>query len=79
MPMAGHDSFTFVTRNIAILYSGWKQGVGFVTEQMIRDHLPVSSATDSIILMCGPPPMLKAACEPSLDKLDYPASQRFTF
>lgn len=57
---------------------GWKQGEGFVTAEMIQDHLPVSG-DDSVMLMCGPPAMLQHACNPSLDKLGYPAKQRFAF
>ena len=63
---------------VALVFPGWKQGVGYVTADMIRDHLPASGA-DSIILMCGPPAMLQYACNPSLDKLSYPAEQRFAY
>jgi len=38
---------------------GWKGGVGFVTAEMIKDHLP-SPAKDIKILICGPPPMVVA-------------------
>jgi len=38
---------------------GWTQGVGFVTKEMIAEHLP-APADDIKILLCGPPPMLKA-------------------
>jgi len=65
--------------DVAVLvFPGWKQGVGYVTADMIRDHLSVSGA-DSIVLMCGPAPMMQHACNPSLDKLAYPAEQRFTY
>ncbi|KAI8049528.1 hypothetical protein BDF22DRAFT_699139 [Syncephalis plumigaleata] len=40
----------------------WKGGVGFVTEEMIREHCPAPSP-DTKILLCGPPPMLKAMAE----------------
>jgi len=36
---------------------GWKGGVGFVTEEMIKEHCP-KPAKDIKILMCGPPPMI---------------------
>jgi cytochrome-b5 reductase len=36
---------------------GWIGGVGFVTEQMIKEHCP-RPAKDIKILMCGPPPMI---------------------
>ena len=38
---------------------GWTGGVGFVTEQMIKEHCP-RPAKDIKILMCGPPPMISA-------------------
>jgi cytochrome-b5 reductase len=45
---------------------------------MIKAHLP-PPGDDTIILMCGPPPMITFACNPSLDKLQYPAKSRFTY
>jgi cytochrome-b5 reductase len=32
---------------------GWKGGVGFVTKEHIKEHLPNPNATDSKILICG--------------------------
>ncbi|MCJ1410623.1 NADH-cytochrome b5 reductase [Ptychographa xylographoides] len=37
----------------------WDGGVGFVTEDMIKDKLP-PPAKDMKLLICGPPPMVKA-------------------
>lgn len=37
---------------------------------MIKAHLP-APGTDTQILMCGPPPMIKYACLPNLEKLEY--------
>jgi cytochrome-b5 reductase len=39
---------------------GWKGGVGFVTKEHIKQHLPNPATTDSKILICGPPPMVTA-------------------
>jgi cytochrome-b5 reductase len=39
--------------------SGWTGGVGFVTEEMIREHCP-KPAKDIKVLLCGPPPMISA-------------------
>lgn len=36
---------------------GWKQGVGFVTEDMCRRYLP-PAGEDTMIFMCGPPLMM---------------------
>ena len=38
---------------------GWTGGVGFVTEDMIKEYCP-KPAKDIKILMCGPPPMISA-------------------
>jgi cytochrome-b5 reductase len=57
---------------------GWKQGMGFISADMIRDHLP-SSGEDTVILMCGPPAMIQHACNPNLDQLQYSDKQRFIF
>lgn len=38
---------------------GWTGGVGFVTPEMIKEHLP-APASDVKILLCGPPPMISA-------------------
>ncbi|KAL1964949.1 hypothetical protein VTN77DRAFT_6302 [Rasamsonia byssochlamydoides] len=38
---------------------GWQGGVGFVTADMIKEHLP-PPANDVKILLCGPPPMVSA-------------------
>ncbi|KAK2152216.1 hypothetical protein LSH36_337g05035 [Paralvinella palmiformis] len=57
---------------------GWEYGSGFITEDMIKEHLP-APGSDTLILMCGPPPMIKFACNPNLDKLNYPAELRFAY
>ncbi|KAF7319911.1 NADH-cytochrome b5 reductase [Mycena kentingensis (nom. inval.)] len=49
----------------------WTGGVGFVTKDQIQTHLPASTG-DAKILMCGPPPMLKAM-KAHLDELQWPA------
>jgi len=48
----------------------WAYSTGFINEYMIRAHLPPSSP-DTLILMCGPPPMIKFACIPNLEKLGH--------
>lgn len=57
---------------------GWKYSKGFVSEEMIKDNLyPPSSET--LTLMCGPPPMINFACQPNLEKLGYSAELRFAY
>lgn len=58
--------------------AGWEYSQGFISEDMVRDHLPPPS-DDTLILMCGPPPMIQYACDPNLDKVGHAASRRFTF
>lgn len=57
---------------------GWKYDVGFVNAEMIQARLP-SPASDTVILLCGPPPMINFACNPNLDKLGHQPTNRFAF
>lgn len=43
--------------------AGWKGGVGYVTKDMLIDKMPPPS-DESIVFVCGPPPMYKAICGP---------------
>jgi len=47
----------------------WQFSTGFVSEQMMRDHLP-PPGDDVLIVMCGPPPMI-AACTGNLENIGY--------
>lgn len=57
---------------------GWEYSKGFVSDQMINDHLPKASNLP-VVLMCGPPPMIKFACIPNLEKLGFKEEQYFSF
>ncbi|KAG8188986.1 hypothetical protein JTE90_010074 [Oedothorax gibbosus] len=57
---------------------GWKYSSGFISADMIAEHLP-PPADDVFILMCGPPPMIKFACVPNLDQLGYNTKMRFAY
>lgn len=50
--------------------SGWSYSKGFIDEKMIQEHMPRPSK-ETLILLCGPPPMIKYACKPNLEKLGY--------
>ncbi|EJT97802.1 ferredoxin reductase-like C-terminal NADP-linked domain-containing protein [Dacryopinax primogenitus] len=50
---------------------GWTGGVGFVSKQMIHEHLPPTDHNIKI-LMCGPAPMI-GAMKKHLHELGYPA------
>jgi len=38
---------------------GWSQGTGRISEEILRRHLP-PPAPDTVIFLCGPPPMVNA-------------------
>ncbi|KAF7277809.1 hypothetical protein GWI33_009226 [Rhynchophorus ferrugineus] len=56
----------------------WTYSTGFISEDMLRDHLFPSSA-DTITLMCGPPPMINYACIPNLEKLGHKKELLFAY
>lgn len=37
----------------------WEGGVGYLTEEIAKQQLPEPS-DDNLVLVCGPPPMMKA-------------------
>ncbi|RCH80430.1 NADH-cytochrome b5 reductase [Rhizopus azygosporus] len=44
----------------------WNQGVGFITKDILEQRLPKPS-NDVKILVCGPPPMVKAVTNATTD------------
>lgn len=63
---------------LSVFSAGWKYSKGFISADMISANLP-KPADDTLIIMCGPPPMINFACTPNLDKLGYPANMRFSY
>lgn len=62
--------------------SKWAYSTGFISKEMIESHLhlPLPSKDGTTqILMCGPPPMIKFACIPSLEALGFTESEWFSF
>jgi len=57
---------------------GWTQGVGFITKQMIQEHLP-AAADDMNILMCGPLPMTNGMTKILKEELGYERKHYFVF
>ena len=53
------------------------QGVGFVTEQMIKEHI-WSPDADVLVVVCGPAPMC-AAVKRHLDHLGYSQDSVYSF
>jgi len=56
----------------------WAFDQGFVSKDMISKHLP-SPGPATVVLMCGPPPMLKFACRPALEELSYAKDLQWEF
>lgn len=55
----------------------WKYSTGFVSKEMIKEHL-FPSDDDNLFLMCGPPPMMKFV-QGLLDELEYSKENRFKY
>jgi len=45
---------------------------------MVKEHFYPPSE-DTIVLMCGPPPMINFACKPALEKLEYDTKLSFAY
>jgi len=58
--------------------TGWSYSTGFITAEMISERLPPPSDT-TLVLMCGPPPMVKFACQANLDKLGHAPERQLCF
>nr|CAB3481271.1 unnamed protein product [Digitaria exilis] len=56
---------------------GWEYSVGFVTEDILREHVPEGDGDDTLALACGPPAMIELAVSPSLEKMKYRRSSNF--
>lgn len=52
----------------------WKYSTGFVTEEILREHVPIGGSEDTLALACGPPPMIQFAVTPNLEKMNYDIS-----
>ncbi|CAL9779047.1 unnamed protein product [Musa acuminata subsp. burmannicoides] len=49
----------------------WRYSTGFITESILREHLPLGGSDDTLALACGPPPMIRFAVVPNLEKMKY--------
>ncbi|XP_060831719.1 NADH-cytochrome b5 reductase 3 isoform X1 [Bombus pascuorum] len=56
----------------------WPYSTGFINVDMIKNYV-FPPSPDTIVLMCGPPPMINFACNPNLDKLGYDPKLRFAY
>ncbi len=61
---------------------GWTQGVGYITEALMREKLFASSeatGNHTLGLMCGPPGLLNGVCVPGLTKMGYTKEELVLF
>merc|ERR1712000_58776 len=58
--------------------SDWKYSTGFINRDMIAEHMP-KAGDDTVILMCGPPPMIKFACIPNFESEGHQADRLISF
>jgi len=56
----------------------WTGKTGFISQDMIKECLP-GPGVDTLILMCGPPPMIQFACKQNLEALGYDKSAMLAF
>merc|ERR1719469_535702 len=56
----------------------WKHKQGFISVDMIKECLPANTP-DTIILMCGPPPMVEFACKKNLETIGFPKTSMVSF
>ncbi len=63
---------------LSVRSAGWSYSEGFITEQMLRDHLP-PPASDTLIAVCGPPPMIEFACKPNIARIGFSSEQVFYY
>ncbi|KAF4009093.1 hypothetical protein G4228_000795, partial [Cervus hanglu yarkandensis] len=56
----------------------WKYSSGFITKDVIKEHLPPPGKS-TLILVCGPPPLIQTAAHPNLKKLGYTKDMIFTY
>lgn len=58
----------------------WNGFTGFITEEMLRKTMPINQGADDVqYFMCGPPPMIKFACLPNLEKMGVTDKNWFVF
>jgi len=77
------DALTVAHKNFQIKYvlnnppQGWTGGVGFINKEMIEKFCHPSH-DDTMMLMCGPPLMMKAM-QTNLESLNYKEEHIFSF
>eukprot|EP00928_Gymnodinium_smaydae_P054358 TRINITY_DN38144_c0_g1_i1.p2 TRINITY_DN38144_c0_g1~~TRINITY_DN38144_c0_g1_i1.p2 ORF type:complete len:318 (-),score=82.36 TRINITY_DN38144_c0_g1_i1:312-1265(-) len=67
-----------VTYTLDFPPEGWTHKKGFITADMIKECLP-GPGDDTLMMMCGPPPMVEFACKKNLETLGYPKTAMVSF
>lgn len=61
-----------------VFFIGWKYDIGYLTKEMFEKHLPPPSE-DTLIMVCGPGPMVFNCCYPILGSMGYPKEMIFKY
>ncbi|RIA92042.1 nitrate reductase [NADH]-like protein [Glomus cerebriforme] len=64
-----HNSRFKIYHTLSKPSNSWEFGTGYVTEEIIRNNVS-SSSSQTIMLLCGPSPMLES-CIPNLSKIGF--------
>ena len=56
----------------------WGYSSGFINAEMCKKHLP-KPGKDTFYMVCGPPPMIKYACEPAFSEIGITEDHWFSF
>lgn len=67
----------YVINEVTRPEEGWRYSVGFVTESILREHIPMGGDDETLALACGPPPMMQFAVQPNLEKMKYDLAKSF--
>jgi cytochrome-b5 reductase len=61
----------------------WKYSTGFINQEMLEMTMPAygipTPGATPQILICGPPPMIKFACMPALEKMGWESEHIYTY
>mmetsp|Transcript_78074 Transcript_78074/g.153281 ORF Transcript_78074/g.153281 Transcript_78074/m.153281 type:complete len:319 (-) Transcript_78074:106-1062(-) len=68
-----------VTYTLDFPPAGWTQKQGFITADMIKECLPPPDPKNTLVLMCGPPPMIEFACKKNLEALGFSKQSMVAF
>ncbi|XP_011195407.1 NADH-cytochrome b5 reductase 3 isoform X2 [Zeugodacus cucurbitae] len=56
----------------------WPYSVGYINDEMMRSQLFLPSS-NTLCLLCGPPPMVNYTCIPGLERIGHHADMRFSY